>query len=186
MILDGLLTFTGTSQGATGGITAGAQTDLPTTGTQQASNIIDLGLSGLPTSANGGGARDIGLSPSHTAVPKLSVIVTTAMGGGTSLELQLLGAPDNGSGGVGSTTVMWQSPVWTEAQMIQGAQLANVDIPRVIWEQVLPRFLILNFISVGTHTSGAVEGQIVLDRDDQIIGTSGNISGYPAGITVAN
>ena len=55
MILDGLLTFTGTSNGATGGITAGAQTDAPTTGTQAASNIIDLGVSGLPSSANGGG-----------------------------------------------------------------------------------------------------------------------------------
>ena len=42
MILDNLLTFTGTSNGATGGITSGAQTDAPTTGTQAASNIIDL------------------------------------------------------------------------------------------------------------------------------------------------
>ena len=62
MILDNLLTFTGTSNGATGGITAGAQTDLPTTGTQAASNIIDLGVtSGVPSSANGGGARYIGV-----------------------------------------------------------------------------------------------------------------------------
>ena len=54
MILDNLLTFTGTSNGAAGGITAGAQTDLPTTGTQAASNIIDLGGPALPGSANGG------------------------------------------------------------------------------------------------------------------------------------
>jgi hypothetical protein len=40
MILDGLLQFCGTSNGATGGITAGANTDLPTTGTQVASNIL--------------------------------------------------------------------------------------------------------------------------------------------------
>lgn len=184
MILDGLLTFTGTSQGATAGITAGAQTDSPTTGTQQASNILDLGIKGgIPTSANGGGARDIGIDDDV----KLSIIVTTAFGGGTSLACSLLGAPDNGSGAPGSTTVMWTSPAAVvEANLIQGAQLANVNVPRVVWEQVLPRFLILSFVSVGTHTSGAVEAQIVLDRDDQIIGPTGLQSGYPAGINVAN
>ena len=61
MILDGFLTFTGTSNGATGGITSGAQTDAPTTGTQVASNIIDLGVEGLPAYAAGAGGRDIGI-----------------------------------------------------------------------------------------------------------------------------
>jgi hypothetical protein len=65
-------------------------------------------------------------------------------------------------------------------------QLANIDIPRVVPGQVLPRFLKLNFISVGTHSTGAVEANIVLDRDDQIVGTTGLYSGYRAGITIAN
>ncbi|MGI0079115.1 MAG: hypothetical protein ACRECH_05785, partial [Nitrososphaerales archaeon] len=76
MILDGLLTFTGTSNGATGTIANGPQTDAPTTGTQDASNIIDLGLVGLPPFASGGGARDIGVGDSPSL--KLSAIVTTA------------------------------------------------------------------------------------------------------------
>src|SRR5215472_2186354 len=97
MILDGLLTFTGTSNGATGGITAGPQTDSPTTGTQVASNIIDLGVtSGIPSSANGGGARDIGVG--DDPMLKLSAMVTTAFTGGVSLQLELSGAVDNGSG----------------------------------------------------------------------------------------
>ena len=53
MILDNYLQFT-----------AGAGVgDLPTTGTQSSTNVIDLGItSGLPASAvNGGGARDIGI-----------------------------------------------------------------------------------------------------------------------------
>ena len=100
MILDNLLTFTGTSNGATGGITAGAQTDLPTTGTQAASNILDLGGPALPGSANGGGARDLGIGDNPAL--KLSALVTTAITGGTSLQLQLQGAPDNGSGAPGS------------------------------------------------------------------------------------
>lgn len=184
MILDNLLTFTGTSNGATGGITAGAQTDLPTTGTQAASNIIDLGLSGLPTSANGGGARDIGVGDDPAM--KLSALVTTAITGGTSLQLQLQGAPDNGSGAPGSYTTMWTSAAIAEASLVAGAQLANIDVPRVVFGQAIPRYLKLNFISVGTHSAGAIEAQIVLDRDDQIMGTGGAYSGYPAGITVAN
>jgi len=184
MILDGLLTFTGTSNGATGGITAGAQTDLPTTGTQAASNIIDLGLAGIPSYANGGGARDLGVGDDPSL--KLSAIVTTAITGGTSLQLQLQGAPDNGSGAPGSYTTMWTSTAIAEASLVAGAQLANIDVPRVVFGQALPRFLKLNFISVGTHSAGEIECQIVLDRDDQIMGTGGAYSGYPAGLTVAN
>lgn len=186
MILDNLLTFTGTSNGATGGIQSGPQTDVPTTGTQNASNIIDLGITlGVPTSANGGGARDMGIGD-YPAM-KLSAIVTAAFAGGTSLQLQLQGAPDNGSGAPGSYTTMWTSPVFAEAALIQGAQLANVDMPRDVWEQVLPRYLQLVFVSVGTHTGGgAVEANLVLDLDQQIMGTTGAYSGYRPGIAIAN
>ena len=184
MILDGLLTFTGTSNGASGGITSGPQTDLPTTGTQAASNVVDLGLAGIPTSANAGGARDI--SVGDDPMLKLSVLVVTAVTGGTSLQLQLQGCIDNGSGGLGTATTMWTSPVFAEATLIAGAQLANIDVPRPIPGQALPRFLQLNFISVGTHSAGAVEAQIVIDREDQPIGTGGAMSGYPAGINIAN
>jgi len=186
MILDSLLTFTGTGNGATGTIANGQWTDLPTTGTQDASTIIDLGIAlGVPTSANGGGARDMGIGD-YPAM-KLSAIVTTAITGGTDLTVELQGAPDNGSGAPGSWTVMWKAPaVVVEANLVQGAQLCNVDLPRVLFEQVLPRFLKLTFISTGTHSAGAVEAQIVLDLDQQIIGPTGVQSGYPAGITVAN
>lgn len=184
MILDRLLTFTGTASGATGGIQSGLYTDAPTTGTQAASNIIDLGLVGLPTSAGGGGARDIGVG--DDPMMKLSIIVTTAFTGGTSLQAQLQGAPDNGFGAPGSYTTMWTGIVFVEASLIVGCQLANVDVPRVLFEQVLPRFLQLNFISVGTHGAGQVEANIVLDRFDQIVGTTGALSAYPAGVAVAN
>lgn len=189
MILDGLLTFTGTSNGATGGIQSGAQTDslAQTTGTYNASNILDLGLSGLPTSAGGGGARDIGVGDDPQL--KLSAIITQTVtsGGAATLQVQLQGAPDNGSGAPGSYTTMWTSPTFALAALIQGAQLANVGMPRDLWEQVNPRFLQLQFIIGGaTMTAGLIEANIVIDRFDQIIGTAGNVSGYPAGINVAN
>ena len=185
MILDNFLMFTGTSNGATSGITAGANTDAPTTGTETASNIVDLGVtSGVPSSANGGGARDIGVGDDPAL--ELLIRVTTTFGGGTSLQCTLAGAPDDGSGGQGSYTVMWTSFAVIEANLIAGADIANITVPRVIPGQVLPRFLRVQFITVGTHTSGAVEACIVLDRQDQIKGAAGNLSGYPAGINVAN
>lgn len=184
MILDNLLTFTGTSNGATGGITSTAQADAPTAGTQAASNIIDLGISGIPASASGGGARDIGVGDDPSL--KLSAMVLAAFTGGTSLQLQLQGAPDNGSGAPDSYTTMWTSAAIAEASLVAGAQLANIDVPRVVFGQAVPRYLKLNFISVGTHSTGTIEAQIVLDRDDQIMGTTGAYSGYPAGINIAN
>jgi len=184
MILDSLLTFTGTFYGATGGIQSGARTDLPTTGTQDASNIIDLGITlGIPTSANGGGARDMGIGD-YPAM-KLSAIAVAAFTTSNTIQVELQGAPDDGTGAAGSWTVMWTGPVLTSAPL--GAQLANVDLPRVVFEQVLPRFLKMTFVSGGTtNSAGLVEAQIVLDLDQQIIGTTGLQSGYPAGINVAN
>lgn len=184
MILDNSLMFTGTSNGATGGITAGPYTDLPTTGTEIASNIVDIGLVGLPTSPNGGGARDLGVGDNPSL--KLMARVVSAMAGGTNIYLELQGAPDNGSGAPGSWTTMWTSPTVAIANLVAGSRLANVDVPRTVPGQPLPRFLRLRFNSSGTFTSGAIEATIVLDRDDQIIGTSGAYSGYRAGINIAN
>lgn len=185
MILDNFLMFTGTSNGASSGITSGSNTDSPTTGTQAASNVIDLGVtSGIPSSANGGGARDIGIG--DDPMLKLLAIVTTTFTGGASLQLQLQGCIDNGSGGVGSATTMWTGPAVLEASLLQGAQLANVDVPRTVPGQPLPRFLKLNFISSGTHGAGAIECCIVIDRNDQIGSMTGTLSGYPAGVTVSN
>lgn len=181
MILDGLLLFTGTSNGATSTIADASYTDAPTTGTQTSSNVVDLGLSGIPTSANGGGARDIAVGN----VLRLLAVVTAAFAGGTSLQLVLAGAPDNGSGGQGSFTTMWTSEAIAEADLVAGAYLANIDVPRPQSGQVMPRFLRLSFVTSGTHTSGSVLASIVLDRFDQPA-VDGVLSGYPAGINIAN
>ena len=185
MILDALLTFTGTIWGATAGIQSGQFTDLPTTGTQDCSNIIDLGVAlGIPTSANGGGARDMGIGD-YPAM-KLSIIATAAFTTGATTQFELQGAPDNGSGAPGAYTTMWEQ-VAAVTSAPQGWQFANVDLPRTVFEQVLPRYLQLVCISGGTtNTTGLVEAQLVLDLDQQIIGATGLQSGYPAGVTVAN
>lgn len=184
MILDGSFMFTGTYQGATGGIQSGSWTDAPTTGTQDCSNIVDIGeKGGIPTSANGGGARDLGQGNPDIW---LFAEVVVAFTGGTSLQLELQGAPDNGSGAPGSFTTMWTGPAVAEASLVVGAQIANVNVPKVIEGQALPRFLQLVCVSVGSHSAGQIEAGVVLDRFDQIHGSAGTLSGYPAGLNVAN
>ena len=179
MILDGLLMFTGA---ATGIGNSDGLTDSPTTGTQVASNILDLGLTGIPESADGGGARDIAPGcPLH-----LFCQVTTAFTGGTSLQAELSGAPDDGSGSPDTYVVMWTGQAVVLANLTVGARIANVKVPLVVPGQALPRFLRMRFITVGTHTAGAVTGTITLDKDDQPGSQDGTLSGYPAGITVSN
>ena len=193
MILDNSLMFSGTSNGASAGITfaGGLNLDRPTTGTQAASNIIDLGVvNGLPASAaGGGGARDIGIGDDPAM--KLLVVCTQALAGGTSIQVQLQGAPDAGNNTPGSYVTMWTGPVVLLASAVAGAYLANIDVPRTIAGQPPPRYLQLNYISSGTFTwaggtTGGIESTIVIDRFDQIIGSTSAISGYPAGITIAN
>jgi len=82
--------------------------------------------------------------------------------------------------------VMWTGEAVLEASLIAGAYLANVDVPRTVPGQPLPRFLKLTFVTSGTHTAGAVQGTVVLDRFDQIVGSAGALSGYGAGVTVPN
>ena len=176
MILDGLLVFTGPS--GTG--------DLPTTGTQNSTNVLDLGITGgLPASAvNAGGARDIGIGDDPAM--KLLVQVITAFAGGTSLQVAIQGAPDAGSNAPGAYTTMLSGPVVTEANLIAGARILDDDMPRPVPGQAIPRYLRLSYITVGTHTAGAIFGTIVLDRHDLPLQSNATLGGYPAGITVAN
>lgn len=186
MILDNLLCFTGSSNGASGGVVLGANTDRPTTGTQTSSNILDLHMAGIPVLANNQGARDIGIGDDPAL--KILAVCVAAFGGGTSLQLNLQGATDNGSGAPASFSTWWSSPVYTEAQLVTGARLFDMDMPRPPDGVAIPRFLQLQYVSVGTHSSGALESLIVIDRHDQIYNSTVNstLGGYPAGVVVPN
>jgi hypothetical protein len=185
MILDAFLQFTGFP--ATGGIVVtGTNYDLPTTGSQNSSNVIDLHMSGIPVLANLQGARDMGIGDSPAL--KLLVQITTTFGSGTTLQVVLQGAPDNGSGAPGSYTNWWASPVYAEASLVAGARLYDMDMPRPPAGVGIPRFLRLGYVSTGTHLTGALGAWIVLDRMDQMYNATNNavLGGYPAGITIAN
>lgn len=172
MILDASLAFTATTG------------DSPTTGTQTSTNVIDLHQSGLPTLANGQGARDLGIGDDPAL--KLLVQVTTAFAGGTNLQINFQGAPDNGSGSPGTYSTFASSAVVAEASLVAGARLFDIDVPRPPPGVAFPRFLRLQYVSTGTHTAGVIVGYIVLDRMDQVEQSNAVMGGYPAGITVSN
>lgn len=183
MILDSLWMFSGGTGGA--GNADGA-TDSPTTGTQVSSNIVDVGmLNGLPASAvNAGGGRDLGIGDDPAL--KLMVVVTVAFTGGTSLIIAIQAAPDAGNNTPGTWATAATGPTVLTASLIAGARLFDTDLPRVAPGQVPPRFYRLQYTNAGTFTAGKIEAVLVLDRVDQPELTNAVLSGYPAGVTIAN
>src|SRR5882724_10290182 len=98
-------------------------------GTQVSTNVIDLGISsGIPSSANGGGARDIGIGDDPAM--KLLVQVGTAFATLTSLVVALQGAVDDGTGAPSTFSTWWSSPAVVAASLVAGARLFDMDMPR--------------------------------------------------------
>lgn len=159
-------------------------------GTQASTNVIDLGIaSGIPSSANGGGARDIGIGDDPAM--KLLVLVTTTFtsAGAATLSVTLQGAVDNASGAPAAFSSWWASPAYALAALNAGSQLMNMDMPRPPDGIAIPRFLrLLYTVGAATVTAGNISSYLVLDRIDQVYQSTDNsiIGGYPAGITVAN
>lgn len=190
MILDFLLQFSGLVPAS--GIGNADGTDSPTTGTQTSSNILDLHLVGIPVLANLQGARDLGIGDDPAL--KILVVCTLAFAGGTSLQVNFQGAPDNGSGAPGSFVTWWSSPVVALATLVQGARLMDIDFPRPPAGVQVPRFVQLQYVSAGTFTGGSggtasrLRADVVLDRHDQMYNATNNavLGGYPPGIVIAN
>lgn len=158
MVIDGELQFTGTPGSAT------ANFDTPTTGTQQSTNQLDL--------VN---QRDMGVGDNPAL--KLTCIVATTFTGGTSLQLQFQGAPNN-AGVPGAWTTYAESAAIAEADLVAGRYILPIDVPRPPPGIGLPRFYRLQYVTVGTHGAGTLRAYLNLDRQDSVI--------YPAGVTVPN
>jgi len=203
MILDNLLLFTGTSNGATGVPALDSLHDRPTTGSQNSSNILDLAQgtatnpalppsqvqSAGPPATTAQPIRDLGIGD-DPALKILVVVTTTFVGAGASTIITLQGSPDNGSGAPSGFTSWWATPSYGVAILIAGSRLMDMDMPRPPLGQPIPRFLQLNYnTSGGTFTAGAILATLVLDRHDQIYNNAGVnslLGGYPAGIVVPN
>jgi len=180
MILDGFLAFD-TAYTMVAGTTG-------TVAAHNSTNDIDLGVaSGIPSSASGGGARDIGIGDDPAMKLLVQVTTTITSGGAGTLVVALQGAPDNGSGAIGSLTTMYTSPTYALATLVQGARLADIDMPRPVAGQPIPRFLRMIYtIGTAALTGGTIQSYIVLDRHDLPEQANAVLGGYPAGIVVAN
>lgn len=174
MILDALQQFS-----------TGQDLFTPAAGAIDSTNTLDYGIiAGIPSSANGGGARDMGIGDDPAL--EIMIIAATAFVGGTSLAVSVQGAPDDGTGAPGAFTPMANIPAVVTANLDAGQQIGNITVPRPVPGQPMPRFLKLVYTTVGDFSAGTVTAYVVLDRDDQIVGSDGAYSGYPAGIVVAN
>lgn len=178
MILDALLQF------------SSAQNLAQVVGTYASTNEIDLGInSGIPSSAAGGGARDIGIGDDPAMKLLVQVITTFTSGGAGTLAVALQGAVDNGAGAPAAYSTWWSSPAYALAALNAGSRLLDMDMPRPPDGIAIPRYLrLLYTIGTATMTAGTVSSFIVLDRDDQPYqGTDNSVmGGYPAGVTVNN
>lgn len=182
MILDGLLMFDSV---------ATPRNLAQVTGNYTSGNILDLHIinGGLPVLTNGQGARDMGIGDDPAL--KLLCQVSTAFtsGGAGTLQINLQGATDNGSGAPNAFSTWWASPAYALATLVAGERLLDMDMPRPPAGIAIPRFLQLQYVIGGaTMTAGQVISGIVIDRDDQVYSGTNNatMGGYPAGINVAN
>lgn len=151
------------------------------------SDILDYGiLSGIPSSANGGGGRDMGIGDDPAL--KLLVQITTTFLGGTNLIVALKGAVDDGTGNPAAFSTWYTSATYLLATMNAGSRLLDMDFPRPPDGVAVPRFVKLSYTTTGTFTAGQISSFVVLDREDQMYQGTDNsiIGGYPAGINVAN
>lgn len=178
MILDRLLEFSNAQDVSQG------------TGDVASTNVVDWGVaSGIPSSANGGGKRDMGVGdPSLKFVVQMVEGLASAGGTGT-LQIHLQGAPDNGAGSPDTFVTWWSSDAYTVTEATAGARLFDIAMPRPPQGAPIPRYnRLLYSIGGETTTAGTVSAYLVLDRDDQVYNGTDNsiLGGYQAGINVAN
>jgi hypothetical protein len=113
-----------------------------TTGTQVSTNDYDMGI-----------ARDIGRGRDL----RVYCNVVTAFTGGTSLQVNLI---QSANSDLSSPTVIYAGTAVAEASLTAGANLMDIVLPKTT-----QRYIGFQFVTVGTHTAGAVTGGIVMNTD---------------------
>jgi hypothetical protein len=203
MILDAQLLFTGGT--APPGTTL-TICDLLLAQTNS-TNTLDLAIGqtntagGLPlssTSPNNQPIRDLGIGDDPALKILVQAIVNPSVAwapGTASIAVGLQGAPDSGTGTVGSFSSAWYTSTAVLGSTINatpgGARLMDMDMPRPPDGVAIPRYLRLSYTITGgpfTGTGNLLLATLVLDRADQIYNATNNViwGGYPPGVVVAN
>lgn len=113
-----------------------------TTGTQLSTNSYDMGV-----------ARDIGRG--HTL--RIYANATTAFTAGTSLQVNVV---ESVNSDLSSATIIATGTAIAEASLTAGKVLVDLPLPNTS-----KRYVGLQYVTVGTHTAGAVTAGIVLSTD---------------------
>jgi hypothetical protein len=130
-------------------------------GTQASANTLDLGT-----------GRDLGVDTDLEFMANVSTTFTS--GGAGTLQWSLQGSVDNSA-----WTTMVSSRAFALAELVAGANLDSIKLPRVSGSQAVPRYLrVLWTVGTATMTAGAVIAGLVRDRQKNIA--------YPPGVTVSN
>lgn len=172
MITDSKLNFV--APGSPLSIVAAAGVDIPSPG------VIDLMGNGVGTTVTNyfgtatlpGQADAMGVGGER---PELMVAIGTAATAGTStplLNVQLQGAPDDGTGNPGTWQTLGESGDLTVAQLVAGQVIARLPWLPPFPENLRPRFLRLNFaIPAGTaFGAGTIAyATVTTVRDDYFV-----------------
>lgn len=154
--------------------------------TAVSTNVLDMGLLGIT-----GNGRDIGIG--QDGGMRLAIYsngLFAAAGAGT-LEIQVQGAPDNGSGSPGTYVTYASSGALSLAQLNSfvgtgnSVKLFPIALPPAEagaansgFNPPLPRFYRLNYVvATGPMTAGAIEAYLTNNRDDMVT--------YPSGFSTA-
>jgi len=113
-----------------------------TTGTQLSTNAYDLGV-----------ARDAGRGQPLRIVATIDTTFT----GGTSLQVNIV---ESANSDLSSATVISTGTAIVEASLTAGSKIVDRHLP-----QTSKRYIGLQYVTVGTHTAGALTAGIVLDSD---------------------
>lgn len=156
-------------------------------GTQPSTNVLDYGiLAGIPSAANGGGARDMGIGDKPALKLMVEVVdeAFTSAGGTGTIQVAVQYAPDDGTGQPGAFVTAATGPSFVVPGI--GTRLLDIDLPRPK-AGLVPRYCRLLY-TIGTQDAltGKVAAYVVLDRDDQPSQAAGVYGGYQPGIAVAN
>lgn len=98
------------------------------------------------------------------AMPEVIYNIGTTFVGGTSLQISVQAAPDNGSNAPGTYVTLDSTQVFLTAALISGLN-GSIKIPPVPsnWGEALPRFYRLSYTVVGTYSAGTINANIVLN-----------------------
>lgn len=124
--------------------------------------------------------QDIGRGDG-VAIPKVAAYVVTAFtaGGAATLQTQLQGAIDDGTGNPSTYTTYAETPAIAVAGLVAGYKFAALDWPQVPMGVSLPRYLRLNYIvATGPMLTGTIFAGLVLQRADN------NVGAYPEAFAV--